>query len=106
MKKLFIPAFALVIAFAGSAFTAKKTSGSFYRYTSTSHAKVDIQNINNYVRDENGCDDGSDVCGVTLPTDEGAGNQPDATEFSSESTNLWNSQSSGTAQDSNVIMKD
>jgi hypothetical protein len=106
MKKMFIPAIAIILALATSAFTAKKTSGAFYQYTSSSHAQSDIQNVNNYVRADVSCGGSDNVCGVTLATDEGTGNAPDPTEFSAESTNLWASQQNNSAADANISMKD
>ncbi|MBK0378544.1 DUF6520 family protein [Mucilaginibacter segetis] len=105
MKKLILPALAIGLAISTSAFTTNRVAGAFYRYTSSSTAQSDIQNINNYVRDDNACGGGEDVCGVTLTTDEGLGNTPDPTEFSAEQSNLWTSQQNGSAADVNIHMK-
>jgi hypothetical protein len=104
MKKLLIPFFAMVLAFGLNAFTVKPT-GTFYKYTSTSHAQADIQNIANYSRVGASCVSGPNVCGVVLATNEGAGNPPDADEFAAESDNLWTSQQNGSAADGSIDMK-
>lgn len=113
MKKYFLVMLTIAAVVAASAFTFQKPKEKekgnfsyFYQYTSGSHLKEDIQNRLNYERASESCDDGGNVCGVFLATDEGANQPPDADEFSAVADDLWDSQNSGSATILAIVMKD
>ncbi|MGZ3761018.1 MAG: hypothetical protein ACXVJE_18940 [Mucilaginibacter sp.] len=107
MKRQFLGLAAIAIAVSASAFTtANKFSTYFYRYTSSSHAQADIQNISNYVRQDLTCGDGANVCGVYLQTNKPTGQQPVTSEFNAEQSALWSSQQNGSPSDANIDMKE
>ena len=85
---------------------AKASTGYFYRYTLETYAEEDIKDISNYVRSELSCDPGVHVCGVTLATDTGSGQQPNSTEFDAVKDDLWESEDVGSAQLENISMRD
>lgn len=110
--KKIIPLFAivlgLVLAMATSGFKEGPKGNldlSFYQYTGSDFSQSKIQDINNYVRSTNSCSGTQNVCGVLLATDTGTGNQPNSTEFSAESSNLWASQQGHAAADPYIVMK-
>jgi len=105
MKKLIMPVIAIVFAFAFSAFTAKRSTSNFYIYTSSSFAKGDIQNINNYVASDGSCGGAQDVCGVTLSTSQTLGSTPVLSEFNGEKTNLWLSEQNSNPADGSIQMQ-
>lgn len=105
MKKLILPAFAIALALGTSAFTAQKTTGVFYRYTSSSLLEADIKNIANYEQNSASCTPGINVCGVQLATDNGEESQPEEAEFAIERNNLWASQQNSSAANGNISMK-
>lgn len=111
LKKI-IPAFAIIAGL----FLAMATSGFkegananvnpyFYKYKLATFAQTDIQNPANYVRSSSGCGGSYDVCGVLLTIDKGTGNPPDASDFGSQSANLWNSQQGHGAVGPNIQMQ-
>jgi hypothetical protein len=111
IKKM-IPSFAiaigLVLAMATSGFKEMpkgNMSLTFYEYTGPDFSQSNIQDINKYVRSSNTCSGSRNVCGVLLTTDTGAGNPPNSTEFSAESSNLWTSEQNHAAADPNIVMK-
>jgi hypothetical protein len=99
-----IPALAIALVFASSAFTNKKTTTAFYEYQSSLHTSAAIQNIANYVRTGSPCGASANVCGVTL-TDEGANSHPDQTEFDNIKATLWGSQQAHESLDPSISMK-
>lgn len=111
MKNLKISVFAviaIVMGIAVSAFTEKSPVTSpdtlyFYEYTSSSTAQADIQNIANYQRETESCGGGDHVCGVFLPTNKPSGQQPVASEFNAEKSDLWDSEDAGTSVDPALI---
>jgi hypothetical protein len=107
MKKLIIPVMAIAMAFGTSAFTAKITTSSFYKYNGTTFTQANIQNINNYTADTSAgdCTDVQNVCGVELSTAKTVGQTPVPAEFSSESSALWASQQAHSPSDDAVLMK-
>jgi len=106
MKKLIIPAIAIVLAFSASAFTTKSGSSNFYAYVGSDFTQANIQNINNYQASETtSCPGVDDVCGVTLATSKVDGSIPATTDFNSESTNLWLSEQANSAQDGHIAMQ-
>lgn len=107
-----IPAFAIAIglalAMATSAF--KEAPGVhqnpyYYQYNGGNFTMTNIQDPNNYIRTTLSCTGSTNVCGVFLSIDEGSGNPPDATDFSTESGNLWTSQQNHAPADLNIKMK-
>lgn len=88
------------------AVTVKATTGYFYRYTLDTYAEEDVKDINNYVRSELSCDPGEHVCGVTLATDTGTGQQPNSTEFDAVKDDLWDSEFTGIAQLPDISMRE
>jgi len=107
MKRKFLGILAIVIAVGTSAFTTKKANSNFYVYTGSSTSQADIQNISNYqsLATDDPCSGATDVCGVTLSTSRPAGQTPVTSEFNAEKANLWSSQQSHSAADSNIEMK-
>lgn len=108
MKKIIVPAAAIVMALSFSAFTsAKRVTSNFFEYKSSSLLQSDIQNPANYraASSSAACSGSQNVCGVTLPTAKNINATPDATEFSNESTNLWDSQTAHSPQSAAVDMK-
>jgi hypothetical protein len=105
---VFAIALGLVLAFTTSGFREvprENTNPYFYEYQGPDFSKDNIQDANNYVRTSLSCSGSTNVCGVFLSIDEGTGNPPDATDFSSESSNLWTSQQNHVAADTNIKMK-
>ena|SRR3569623_382807 len=107
-----IPAFAiamgLALAMATSAFKEVPKGNQnqyYYEYQGPDFTKTNIQDANNYVRTTLSCSGSTNVCGVFLSIDEGTGNPPDPTDFSTESSNLWTSQQNHLAADGNIKMK-
>ncbi|MFC0513119.1 DUF6520 family protein [Mucilaginibacter angelicae] len=106
MRKLFIPAAAIVMAIGSSAFTAKRTTSNFFLYQGTTHSQTDIQNINNYVASATDpCNDVANVCGLTLSTAKNVGSTPTPAEFNAEKTNLWTSQQNHAPADAAIAME-
>jgi len=107
-KGLMAAAFGLVLVFAGSAFTTANGSrvGHFYRYKLTTYTQAQIQSPANYERiDDLSCNDGINVCGVFLPTDNGSLSQPSAAEFNAVKGDLWASEQADEAISENILMK-
>ena len=111
IKKM-IPSFAIAIgvalALATSAFreTPKGNQNPYYyEYQGPDFSKTNLQEPGNYTRTSLSCSGSTNVCGVFLSIDEGTGNPPDATDFSTESSNLWTSQQNHVAADLNIKMK-
>jgi hypothetical protein len=107
-----IPAFAiamgLVLALATSGFKegpSKNTNQYYYAYDGPDFTKTNIQEAGNYTRTTLSCSGTHNVCGVFLSVDEGTGNPPDPTDFSTESSNLWTSQQTQSPADLNIKMK-
>lgn len=104
-----IAVFALVLAIGASAFTSKKASVKspatlyFFEYTSSSTSQAAIQNIANYARESLSCSGSHQVCGVFLPTDKPVGQQPVASEFNAEKSDLWDSEQAQTSVDPATI---
>lgn len=107
MKKFIIPVIALVLAVGSSAFTAKKTTSSFFKYSGATYLQADIQNINNYTAQvsDADCSDLTNVCGVNLSTAKNVGQTPSSTEFNAEKSNLWTSQQNHSPADGAIEMK-
>jgi hypothetical protein len=82
-----------------------RSTSNFYEYKSSSLLQADIQNINNYEAESDGCSGSTNVCGVTLSTAHTIGSTPVASEFNAEKPNLWLSQENNTAEDGNISMK-
>jgi hypothetical protein len=111
IKKM-IPSFAiaigLVLAMATSGFREvpkENLNQYYYAYQGPDFTKTNIQDPDNYTRTTLSCSGTTNVCGVLLSIDEGTGNPPDATDFSTESSNLWTSQQNHSAADPNIKMK-
>jgi len=105
---LFAIAMGLVLAMATSGFKEVpkgNVNAYFYKYQGPDFTKTNIQDANNYVRTTLSCSGVTNVCGVFLTIDEGTGNPPDATDFSTESSNLWASQQGHSPADGNIKMK-
>jgi hypothetical protein len=107
-----IPAFAIAIGLALAMVTSafkevpkENINPYYYEYQGPDFTKDNIQDPANYTRASLSCSGSSNVCGVLLSVDEGTGNPPDATDFSTESSNLWASQSTHAAADGNIKMK-
>lgn len=102
-------AVAIIMGIAASAFTTKEVPAKssnlqyFYEYTSSSTAQSDIQNIANYARASDDCTGSNHVCGVYLPTNKPLGQQPVASEFNAEKSDLWDSEQAGASVDPGVI---
>lgn len=111
MKNFKQLAFGLIVgasAIGFSAFTnAKRVDSNFFVYTSSSHTQTAIQTASNYQSTTLSPCGGTttNVCGVTLPTAEPAGQNPDAGELASEAANLWTSQQNHTPADGDIAMK-
>lgn len=111
MKKIKVSIFAvmaIVMGIAASAFTTKTPAKSpdtlfFYKYQLTSTTQANIQNIANYKRESLSCSGTNHVCGILLPTDQGANQQPLASEFNPEKTPLWDSEQASASVDPDVI---
>ncbi|GEM68062.1 hypothetical protein SMI01S_16680 [Sphingobacterium mizutaii NBRC 14946 = DSM 11724] len=113
IKKNITGTIAIVIALGSMSFTmmSKETpestiAGHFYRYTSSSLAQPDIENINNYKRIDDSCEEGSNVCGVYLATDKPANSTPVPSEFNAVKSQLWSSQQSGEPANADIKMKE
>lgn len=111
IKKI-IPAFAIAIglalAMATSAFKENVKGNQnpyYYEYQGPDFTKANIQDANNYTRTSLSCSGATNVCGVFLSVDEGTGNPPDASDFSTESSNLWTSQQNHSPADLNIKMR-
>lgn len=108
MKRIIIPAIAIMLAFAGSAFTsAKRSNSNLFVYTGSSYAQTDIENINNYAASATDPCGGTstNVCSVTLATAKAVGQKPASTDFNAEKGNLWTSQQNHSAADGSIEMK-
>jgi uncharacterized protein DUF6520 len=108
MKKSILPALAIVVALAASAFTTNRNVNSnFFVYTSSLHTQAAVQSIGNYVSTTTSPCSGTttNVCGVTLPTAEPVGQNPNSGDFSDESDNLWSSQQNHSPADDDINMK-
>ena len=106
MRKLIIPAAAIVIAFGSSAFTAKKSTSNFFLYQGATRTQADIQDINNYVASASDpCNDVTNVCGVTLSTAKNVGSTPATSEFNAEKASLWTSQQNHSPADGAIAME-
>lgn len=113
IKKNFLGIAAVGIAIGTMSFTLisgeipkSNVAGHFYRYTSTSLSQPDIENINNYKRIDDSCEEGSNVCGVYLATDKPANSTPVPSEFNAVKSQLWSSQQTGTPVNPDIKMKD
>lgn len=108
MKKLIIPALAIMLAVGSSAFTAKRTTSNFFEYQGPDYSQTNIQTASNYkaVASSDQCDDVTNVCGVILETPKTLGQSPDAGQFNAEAAALWASESghSGPTDDA-ILMK-
>lgn len=107
-----IPAFAIVmglaLAMATSAFKEVPKGNQnpyYYEYQGPDFTKTNVQDANNYTRTSLSCSGATNICGVFLSIDAGTGNPPDATDFSTESSNLWTSQQNHSPADLNIEMK-
>lgn len=107
-----LPVFAIIIAlalaFAVSGFhegPSEKNTLYFYEYVGPDFSQANIQDPDNYERSSQSCSGAYNVCGVLLSLDEGMGNPPDPSDFSTESTNLWSAQQQHKAVNGNIIMK-
>ena len=107
-----MPAFAIAIglalAMATSAFKeAPKANVNqyYYEYLGPDFTQANIQDADNYTRTSLSCSGTHNVCGVFLSVDEGIGNPPDPTDFSTEKSNLWTSQQNQSPADPNIKMK-
>ncbi len=101
-------AIGLVLAMATSGFKegpSKNTNQYYYAYNGPDFTQTSIQAASNYTRTTLSCSGSKNVCGVFLSVDEGTGNPPDATDFSTESSNLWASQQGHSPADLNIKMK-
>ncbi|MBD1395144.1 DUF6520 family protein [Mucilaginibacter glaciei] len=106
MKKIIIPVIAIIMAIGSSAFTAKKTTSTFFRYQGATRTQTDIQNISNYVAQSGTpCSDVVNVCGVTLSTAKNIGSNPATSEFNAEKANLWLSQQNHSPADGAIGME-
>lgn len=109
IKKLALGSMIAAFAFGFSAFTGKndlKKTTYFYRYQPSTYTESAIKNYTNYIRSEESCDGSEHVCGVYLATDNPASN-PNTTEFSAVSNDLWQSEVNSTTElDGVIIMKD
>jgi|SRR5665213_826931 len=107
-----IPSFAvatgLAMAMATSAFREvpkESINPYFYEYQGPNFTQANIQDVDNYARTSSSCSGSTNVCGVFLSMDEGTGNPPNTTDFSSESSNLWTSQQNHHPADVNIKLK-
>lgn len=107
-----MPAFAIImglaLAMATSAFKEVPKGNQnayYYEYQGPDFTKTNIQDAGNYTRTTLSCSGTHNVCGVFLSVDEGTGNPPDPTDFSTESSNLWTSQQNQSPADLNIKMK-
>jgi hypothetical protein len=108
MKRIIIPAIAIVLAFAGSAFTtAKRSNSNLFVYAGSSYSQTDIQTASNYVATSSDPCSGAtnNICAVNLPTAKPLGQHPAAADFSAEEGNLWRSQQGASPYDDNIEMK-
>jgi len=108
MKKIIIPAAAVALALSFSAFTsAKKVTSNFFEYTSSSLTESAIKNRANYqaASSDAACTASQNVCGVVLATAKDIGTLPDATEFSSQTSDLWASQQAHSPANGDIEMK-
>jgi len=115
MKNLNIKALMVIVAITligvGSAFTStneNKESAkrvAFYRYNGIANDEDAIKNPANYTRASASCAGGSHVCGVLLATDNGANQNPDATELSDVADDLWSAEENGSTTESFISMK-
>lgn len=104
---LFAIALGLVLAFTTSGFKEKSmdnTTLTFYKYVGPNFDQPNIQDRTLYIQAANACSGRHDVCGVYLPTANGAGNNPDPTEFAAESADLWASQQNQASSDPGTIV--
>jgi len=109
MKNYIFGLAAIAIAFAASAFTTTENianrSTAFYKYKLTTYTQAQIENPANYQRENAPCSTGEHVCGVSLPTDNGALSQPDADEFDNVKADLWSSEQADAASIAEIKMR-
>lgn len=109
--KIGLPLLALLIAvtaffaFSANKNETKKTVTYFFKYNGISTLQADIQNSSNYSRIDDPCSVGANVCGVSLATNQPNGQPPLATEFNAVKADLWTSQQTHTAANSNIKMR-